>query len=120
MEGKQRLGPQVLMADSSKLCTAIYGFSGKEAYDRFSGSIETELQPYPLVRVFVQDQAGATDDGLKLLVLDAAGPEQAGVEAATMQAVLEAFEKKTDHVAATHHLTFDAATKSYRVEETSK
>ena len=77
------------------------------------------LTPYPLVKVYLRNQAGAPGDGLKLVVVDAAGPREPCLHAATMEAVLEAQENRTTHVTAAYRLMFDQEANAYRVEETS-
>jgi hypothetical protein len=55
-------------------------------------------------------------DGLKLVVVDAAGPRDPCLHAATMEAVLEAQENRTAHVTAARHLIFDQEASAYREE----
>ena len=76
------------------------------------------LKLYPLVKVYLRDQATAPADGLKLVVIDAAGPCEPYLRAATMEAVLEAQENRTPHVTTTYQLMFDHEANAYRVEET--
>jgi hypothetical protein len=53
------------------------------------------------------------------VVLDAAGPRDPFLQAATMEAVLEAQENRTTHVNAAYRLMFDQKANAYRVEEAS-
>lgn len=92
LDGADRIGPRVAQQRSGFEATAIYGFSGKEAYDLFCSNSDTELRPYPLGRFFLRKEANAWGASLRILVLDAP-------------------------VTATHHLILDPRTQSYRVDE---
>ena len=119
MAANHRIGPEFVQIDSGVECTLIYGFSDKGPYDKFWQNSPQTLTPYPLVKVYLRDQVEAAGEGLKLVVVDAAGPDEALVHAATMQAVLEAHESKTTHVAVTYRLTFDPGANAYELEEVS-
>jgi hypothetical protein len=119
LEGKRRIGPHVLPLLSGIECLPIYGFSDKGPYDKFCTNSPLALTPYPLVKGYLQSQTESPDEGLKLIVIDAAGPGEPLLYAATMEAVLEAQENRTTVVTVTHHLTFDQDTDAYRVEEAS-
>ena len=75
------------------------------------------MTPYPLVKVYLRAQAGTTGDGLKLVVVDATGPREPYLRAATMAAVLEAQESHTPHVNTAYRLIFDPEANAYRLEE---
>ena len=115
----RRIGPQVVPADTGKECFPVYGFSDKESYKRFCLNSPLALAPYPLVKGYLRNQAGAAGDGLKLVVLNAAGPREPYLHAATVEAVLEAHENRTIHVAVAYRLTFDPEANAYRVEKSS-
>jgi hypothetical protein len=100
-------------------CSPIYGFSGKGTYEKFCMHNQQPLKPYPLVQGYLRNQAGAAGDGLKLVVLNAAGPREPYLHAATVEAVLEAHENRTIHVAVAYRLTFDPEANAYRVEKSS-
>ncbi len=117
MDGNRRIGPPVVQLHSGTECAPIYGFSDKVCYDKFLMNSELALRPYPLVKRYLRNQAGAPGDGLKLVVIDAVGPRAPYLHAATMEAVLEAHEKRTNHVSAMHHLMFDQEANAYRVED---
>lgn len=119
MDGDRRTGPTVVQFDSGISCSPIYGFSDKGRYDKFCRNSELALKPYPLVKGYLRNQADAPGAGLKLVVVDASGPSEPYLHAATMEAVLEAQEKRTTHVTTAHHLMFDDAAKAYRVEAAS-
>jgi hypothetical protein len=97
-------------------CSVIYGFSDKVPYDKFCAKSQQALKPYPLVNVYLRNQIEAPDS-LKLVVIDAAGPSEPYLHAATIEAVLEAHESRAAHVIATYRLTFDEEANAYRVDE---
>jgi hypothetical protein len=119
MEGNRRIGPEVVQSDATTECSTIYGFSDKGPYDKFCSNSQQELTPYPLVKVYLREQAGAAGGGLKLVVLDAAGPREPCLRAATMKAVLEAQENRTTQVIAAYRLLFDQVADAYRLAEAS-
>lgn len=117
LDGADRIGPRVAQQRSGFEATAIYGFSGKEAYDLFCSNSDTELRPYPLGRFFLRKEANAWGASLRILVLDAPDPSLQLLYGTTMKAVLYAYENKATMVTATHHLILDPRTQSYRVDE---
>ena len=119
MDGNRRIGPKVLPLHSGIDCSPIYGFSNKDLSDKFCMNSQLPLTPYPLVKVYLRNQATAPGDGLKLVVIDAAGPREPHVRATTMEAVLEAQENRTTHVTVAYRLMFDQEADAYRVEDTS-
>lgn len=120
MDGNRRIGPEVAALPSEIACMPIYGFSDKGLYDRFRTNGQQALKPYPLVKGYLRNQIDAPDDSLKLVVLDAADASEPYLHAATMAAVLEAHEKRSVHVCATHSLIFDQEANAYRLEETGE
>ena len=119
MDGSRRIGPKAVPLLSGIECSPIYGFSDKGPYDKFCTNSELALTPYPLVKVYLRSRAGTPGDGLQLVVLDAAGPRDPYLHAATMEAVLEAQENRTTHVTVAYRLIFDQEADAYRVEEAS-
>ena len=118
MDGSRRSGPKIEL--SSKYDDSpIYGFSDKTHYDKFRSNDRLALTPYPLVRAFLRTAPDSTDAGLRIVVVDAIGPSESLLHAATAEAVLEALENRADHVTVTHHLIFDQDADAYRVEEVS-
>jgi hypothetical protein len=116
MNAGQRIGPKVVPAASRIECSLIYGFSDKEPYDTFIANSQSALTPFPLVKRYLRNQLDEPDSGLKLVVIDAAGPSQPYLRAASMQAVLEAHENHADQVAATYRLTLDQQADAYTIE----
>jgi hypothetical protein len=119
MDGNRRIGPKVVQLQSEIDCSPIYGFSDKGHYDKFCSHSQRALTPYPLVKLYLRDQASAPGDGLRLVVLDAAGPREPCLHTATMEAVLEAQENRTARVNAAYQLVLDQEADAYRVEEVS-
>jgi hypothetical protein len=119
LQGNRRIGPNVLPSLLGIECLPIYGFSNKGPYDKFCANSQLALTPYPLVKDYLQTQTEIRGKGPKLVVLDPVGPREPHICAATMEAVLEAQEDRTTHVAVTHQLTFDEEADAYRVEEAS-
>ena len=117
MESNRRLGPKVVQIPAGMACEPIYGFSDKGPYDRFCSNSQLALTPYPLVKFYLREQTRTPGDGLKLVVVDAAGPREPCLRAATMAVVLEAQENQTTHVAAAYRLTFDREANAYRLED---
>jgi len=118
MEGKRRIGPRVVPPPAG-MCLPIYGFSDKVSFDAFRANSNLELTPFPLVKDYLQGQTEMRGTELKLVVVDASGPRAPLLDAATMEAVLDAQTQRKPHVTATHQLTFDRDTDAYRVDEAS-
>jgi len=117
IDGNLRIGPKVVPLDAGMECSAIYGFSDKGPHDKFCANSQRALKPYPLVKGYLRNQIDAPGDSLKLVVIDATGPSESYLRAATICAVLEAQESHAAHVTAAYRLTFDAGANAYRVDE---
>jgi hypothetical protein len=119
MDGNRRIGPRTVQLHSGTECAPIYGFSDKRFYDKFCTNSQLAVTPYPLVQFYLRNEAGAPGDGPKLVVVDAAGPCEPCLHAATIEAVLKAQENRTAHVTAAYHLMLDQEASAYRIEEAS-
>jgi hypothetical protein len=119
LDGKQRIGPQLLALHSGKICIAIYGFSSKQSYDAFCEKSDRALTPYPLVKGYLRNQLEEAGDSLLLVVVDAAGPDESHLNAATMQSILKAQGNHSSQVTVSHRLTRDEQSQAYRVEKNS-
>lgn len=117
LDDNRRLGPKVIPSDVGVGCSVIYGFSDKEPYDRFCGNSDLSLRPYPLVEGYLKNQVGVSGGDLKLIALDAGGPRELRLHAATMEAVLEAQENRAAGLNTGYRLIFDPNVDAYRVEE---
>ena len=115
--GNLRIGPKIVQSDAGRGCSAIYGFSDKGLYDTFCRNSEQPLRPYPLVMGYLRNELDAQADRLQLVVIDAAGPTESQVHAATFDAVLGAQESHAAQVTAAYRLTFAEEADAYRVEE---
>ena len=109
MDGSRRVGPKVAGSEPEAF---IYGFSDKGPYDRFCANCELSLKPYPLVKGYLRNQVGAAC--AQFVAIDAEGPRQSSLRAATVQAVLEAQESRSLQVATACCLNFDKGTNEYR------
>lgn len=117
LSDKQRIGPQLLTANSGQECFAIYGFSDKLPYDAFCKNSDLALMPYPLVKGYLQNQLESAGDTILIIAIDAAGPDAAELSASTMQAVLEAHKNQSDQVAVSYRLIKGETSAAYRVEK---
>ncbi len=121
MNGKNRIGPSVTSESCARNCLAIYGFSGKGPYDRFQQNSEQHLTPYPLVEGYLSNQiaadseSGDPEGSLKLVVLDAAGPDDPLLFAVTMQATLDAQKNRILQVKTSHCLSFNSQASAYQI-----
>ncbi len=116
MEVNRPIGPNVVQLHAGMDCALIYGFSDKGHYDKFCANSELSLKPYPLVKGFLRNQIDALGDVLKLVVMDATGPSEPHLHAATLQAALEAQENRTTSVCAGYRLMLDQETGTYTLE----
>ena len=119
LDGKQRLGPKLLRPRAGPEGVAIYGFSDKPPYDLFCANSELALTPYPLVKGYLKNQITDSSDAIHLVVVDAAGPSETQLNAATMESVLEAQEQKSEGVTISFHLMLDRGSQAYRIEKAS-
>ena len=115
-DGSHPTRPIVLSETSRAESTVIFAFSGKPAYDAFLIASSQALTPYPLVKGYLQNQLALGVDGLRLIVLDAGGPQQEALDAATFENVLESFERNSESVPITHQLFRDEASRGYRIQ----
>ncbi len=75
------------------------------------------LTPFPLVKVYLRTLIETGSENLHLVILDAFGPKDLTVRAATMEAVLDAQISQATSVLADYSLTFDTEANGYRVDE---
>jgi len=121
-DGMTPIGPRLAISESMG-CLAIFGFSSKAPYDIFCSESSASLAPYPLVKDYLRNQVGISgepsenEECLKLVILDAPGPCESSLHAATMEDVLQAQENRTTRMTPTHHLTFNAKSGKYHLEE---
>lgn len=117
LNGKTRIAPTVLAMLSGRNCSALYGFSDKAPYDLFRKASEIALTPFPLVKVYLRTLLETNENDLHLVIIDAAGPFEETLRAATMQSVLDAQLAQAASVTAEYSLTFDAQLNGYRIDE---
>ncbi len=114
---KTRISPTVKPLQSGRKCLALYGFSDKVPYDLFRASSKLLLTPFPLVKGYLQTLIESVSDELHLVILDARGPKDPRVNAATMERVLEAQKSQSVTIATDFSLEFDEQSNSYQVLE---
>lgn len=119
LDGKQRLGPKLLPAHAGTEGMAIYAYSDKPPYDLFCANCKLALTPYPLVKGYLKNQITDSGDAIQLVVVDAAGPNETQLNAATMKSVLEALEQGSQRVTISFHLMLDPVSQAYRIEKAS-
>jgi hypothetical protein len=112
---KQRIGPTVDASKISDRLLVVYGFSDKGPYDQFCSNWPTLLTPYPLVQRYLSDQMDSTDYDLRLVVIDATGPDQPHIYAATMESTLSALHESSETIEITHCLSYDSETSAYTI-----
>jgi hypothetical protein len=114
---KIRISPTVMPLRSGRKCIALYGFSDKTPYDSFRDSSKLILTPFPLVKGYLQTLIDSDSDDLHLVILDACGPIETRVYAATMDAVLAAQKSQVGTVVVQYTLAFNEESNSYQVLE---
>ena len=119
LDGEQRLGPKLLALPDGPKYEAIYGFSSKESYDLFCANSDQPFIPYPLVKGYLKNQIADSGDTVQLVVVDAPGPQETQLNAATMNSVLEAQEQKANHVTVSFRLMLDRESQAYRLKSAS-
>ena len=117
LDDEQRLGPKLLAQPGGPQYEAIYGFSSKESYDLFCANSDLPLIPYPLVKGYLKNQIADSGDTVQLVVVDAAGPKETQLNAATMNSVLEAVKQNANQVTVSFSLRLDRESQAYRVEK---
>ena len=117
LDGHQRLAPKLMAHPGGLEYNAIYGFSSKKSYDLFCANSDQPLMPYPLVKGYLKNQIADAGDAVQLVVVDAAGPQETQVHAATMNSVLEAVEQNANQVMLSFRLILDRESQAYRVEK---
>ncbi len=107
------LGPSCVAADG-KSCAAIYGFTNREAYDRFRGEGPGPWRPYPLVVGHLERML--TKPGQQLVVLDAFGPDEPTLAAGTAEAVLKALVDGAPQLTVGYYLSRSREPNAYMVD----
>lgn len=117
LEGQTRIGPRVVPLTAGPEVLVVYGFSDKEPYDRFTANSGRALRPYPLVTGYLSEPGGQVDDRLRLVVIDATGPDDKCLRATKMEIIAEAQKSHQSHLPDTHRLLFDETASAYSIEE---
>ena len=106
-------GPSVMQTSEVEVI-AVFGFSSKPLYDAFLSHSPMALTPYPLVKGYLQRQVDLGTAVMQLVVLDANGPQQLNLPAATARAIVESLDLKRDEVEVSHELIFDDSSGCYQ------
>ena len=107
------LGPSCLATDG-RTFRAVYGFTNREAYDRFRNDSQSPWRPYPLVRRHLERML--TQPGLQLVVLDASGPNEPSLATGTAEAVLAAQVNGAQELTVGFYLSHSQGGNTYLVE----
>lgn len=116
MEGHARIGPRMAIPGLEGSGKPFYGFSAPSAYERFRANSIQALTPYPLVKVYLRLRMDEPGGSAELVVIDAAGPRDETIHAATVEAVLAALETGTTRMTAECALEFDQKDDAYRIQ----
>lgn len=117
-EDRQPIGPDVSEDSAGRSFVAIYGFSGKAAYDAFIANSEGDLRPYPLMKGYLRNRLAEQADETYLVIMDANGPVTASVDAATIEHVLAAQDQADAQLASDLLLTYSGSSKAYALAST--
>ncbi len=120
--GNQAIFPTINFENPDTNCVCVYGFSDKPIYDKFIEHAGQLLTPYPLVKGYLTNQiAEVSSDGgrahLAIVILDAAGPKDPILSAASMATVLLAEQEKTKQVQTEFRLAFDLKMNAYHFDK---
>lgn len=113
---RRRIGPPMLPSASGLEYCVWYGFSDQAMYERFRQNSPRALTPYPLVQTFLRAEAAKAQGSDSLLAIDALGPDDLSLRAATTAAVLAAHEQKAARVVTACELVRAAGSTAYRIE----
>lgn len=115
-QDSQPIGPDIVQGLHGQSVLAIYGFSGKAAYDTFIANSEGDLRPYPVMKGYLSNHLANKDVETYIMILDAVGPVAESLDAAAFESVLDAQSKSKPHLVRDFQLTFIAASHAYSVE----
>jgi len=118
LEGKDRIGPNLIPTTVGPAVSVIYGFSDKGPYDRFMAGSSQVLRPYPLVTGYLRDSDSVPDAVLRLVAIDANGPNDSCLHAARIDQVSDAQRNRDINIQLSHRLLFDKTANAYAIEET--
>ncbi len=113
------IGPDIAQAPAGKDTVAIYGFSGKVAFDVFVASSQRDLRPYPLMKSYLKKRLDEEAEATQIMALDVAGPTESSILAATMDNVLAARTAGLEHLECDFRLTYSVNTRSYTLASPS-
>lgn len=115
-EDESPYGPRCREHDGQP-CFAVYGFTTRAAYEAFCGGLTEPWRPYPLVSGYLTRRFD--QPGLKLLVVDATGPDETSLNATAAEEALTAERDAGGPVATDYRLSFAPGASEYDVEPLS-
>jgi hypothetical protein len=89
---------QLVALDAEESQQTLYAFSDKKQYDAFTAATTRDLRPYPLVKGYLRNQLTTIDDGVRFVAIDAPAPNLEQLNVASIESVIDAFEKKSGQV----------------------
>jgi hypothetical protein len=98
LEANAPIRVQLMALDAEESPQTLYAFSDKKQYDAFTAATTRDLRPYPLVKGYLLNQMAAKSDGVRLVAIDVPAPDVEQINVASIESVLEAFEKKSGQV----------------------
>lgn len=119
LDGNVRIGPNIVPLVNGPELTVVYGFSDKDPYDRFTANSGRALRPYPLVTGYMSERDNPVDNLMRLVVIDATGPDDKCLRATRLELVQEAQKTHQVHVSETERLLFDEILQAYKIESNS-
>ena len=95
-------GPTISQPPADVKSKSIFGFSGRDSYNKFTSGCELALTRYPLIKAYLSNQMTAADKLLNLVIVDALGPVAEVIYAATMETVMKAHENRVKQILVSH------------------
>ncbi len=99
LESTEPLIVALMRDESEEALLAFYGFSDKPYYDHFCAATNRDLRPYPLVKGFLRRRLADPADRVRYIAINAADPFSDRLEVATIESVLQSFERNSKTVA---------------------
>lgn len=104
LNGDEKIGPEIVQYHSTSNFFPLYAFSSRLHYDLFTRNSNMELQPYTLVAKFLDSRIQNATHYEQVLIIDACGPFDDEVKAATFENVYLALIHDNENVEASYHL----------------
>ena len=98
LEANAPIRVQLVPLDAEESQQTLYAFSDKKQYDAFTAATTRDLRPYPLVKGYLRNQMATIGDGVRFVAIDAMAPNLEQLNVASIESVIDAFEKKSVQV----------------------